>query len=274
MRRAGSVLASALDAAREHCVSGCTTCELDQIVRKAIEEQGGSPLFLGYGERYGSGGQARPPFPAATCISINEELVHGVPGARVIRDGDLVSIDAGVRLDGWCADSAITVCVGDVAPERRALVECAEDMLAHAVSAIRPGLRWSTVARGMEAIACAANASIAVDFVGHGIGRELHEAPQVPNSVYASFLAQGDFTLRPGMVLAVEPMVVLEQPKRNGIGELVNPEVSLAADGWTVVLASGAPSCHVEHTVAVTRDGAEVLTCRGVAGDAWRRRAG
>ncbi len=227
-----------------------------------MQRAGGEPIFLGYLGTAASNIHANAPFPASSCVSVNEELVHGVPGARVIGEGDLVSIDAGVRLDGWCADSAVTVRVG--ASENRdeldALVDCAQAMLNHAIAAIRPGRRWSEIANGMEAIAADADFAIAVDFVGHGIGRELHESPQVPSCVSAGFLRGGDFTLRPGMVLAIEPMVVLERTRRDSNGERLNPRVKLASDGWTVLVESGARSCHVEHTVAVTRDGAEVLT--------------
>ena len=269
IRRAGELVALALEAGRAACVVGARTRDIDAAIDAVIIGAGGEALFRGY--RGSAGGAERPAYPAASCISVNEELVHGIPGGRVIRNGDIVSIDAGARLDGWCADSAVTVCVGEVGEEALALVACAERMLAHAVRAARPGLRWSQVAAEMEQIAVASGFTVAVDFVGHGIGRELHEPPQVPCSVYASFLEGGDFTLRPGMVLAIEPMIVVERARRNDRGELQNPEVTLAADGWTVVLNSGARSCHVEHTVAVTRDGAEVLTAcapRGSVGDA------
>ena len=274
---AGAVVAQALDRARQGCVAGVTTSDLDAIVREHIIASGAQPIFLGYRGSASSNMANREPYPASTCISVNEELVHGVPGDRVIRSGDMVSIDAGARLDGWCADSAITVCVGEVSTEACALLDCAEEMLSHAVAVIRPGIRWSMVARELEQIAVDAGFSVAVDFVGHGIGRELHEPPQVPCSVYASYLESGDFTLRPGMVLAVEPMVVAEPPQRNARGELVSPAVTLADDGWTVVVNSGAASCHVEHTIAVTREGCRILTstsnqARGAAPVA--RRAG
>jgi methionyl aminopeptidase len=262
LRAAGALVARALERVTDACVPGMTTGGLDALIRSTIEAGGGSPVFLGYrGSRSSNMGE-RPPYPASSCISVNDELVHGVPGGRVIRCGDVVSIDAGARLDGWCADSAVSVCVGEVSPAACALVDCAEDMLSHAIAAIRPGVRWSTIARELESIAASRGMAVAVDFVGHGIGRDLHEPPQVPCSVYASFLAGGDFTLRPGMVLAIEPMVVLEAPRRNDRGELVNPNVTLAGDGWTVMVDSRALSCHVEHTVAVTRDGSEVLTAR------------
>jgi methionyl aminopeptidase len=262
IRAAGEIVAGALEAARAACAAGVTTAELDRVVHGWIRSAGAEPVFLGYRGSGDAGASVRPPFPATSCISVNEELVHGVPGGRVLQAGDVVSIDAGVRFDGWCADSAITVAVGEVDRGCTRMVETAEAMLAEAILAIRPGIRWSSIARMMESIAVDAGFTIAVDFVGHGIGRELHEPPQVPCSVYASFLEGGDFTLRPGMVLAIEPMIVCEPPVRNERGELRNPGVTLAADGWTVVLDSGARSCHVEHTVAVTRDGAQVLTSR------------
>ena len=262
IERAGALVASVLEVARQACKAGVTTAEIDQAAHRAILAGGGEALFVGYRGT----SESRPAFPTATCISVNEELVHGVPGARVVQDGDLVSIDVGVRLDGWCADSAITVCVGNVSAECRALVECADAMLQHAIAAAAPGRRWSGIARELEAIADQANFAIAVDFVGHGIGRKLHEPPQVPCSAYRSFREYGDFTLRPGMVLAIEPMLVLEAPQRIAAGEtagdLCSPACTLAADGWTVILNSGRPSCHVEHTVVITRDGARVLTAK------------
>jgi len=270
IRRAGAVVARALEAARRACVVGATSRDIDRAARASIEESGAEPLFLGYRGPAHAARAARTPFPAATCVSVNEELVHGVPSMRVIASGDLVSIDCGVRLDGWCADAAVTVPVGAVGADRRALLLCAESMLAHALRAAIPGRRWSSVAFELEEIAERAGFAIAADFVGHGIGRELHEAPQVPCSVTQAYLDHHDFTLRPGMVLAIEPMLVLERPRRvaqgrAGLSACVNPPCSLAEDGWTVTVDSGAASCHVEHTVVITRGGAEVLTPTGVA---------
>lgn len=267
IRRAGAVVAEALEAARRACVAGATSFDIDAAARAAIEERGAEPLFLGYrGSASTSGGAAsRAPFPAATCVSVNEQLVHGVPSSRVVAAGDLVSIDCGVRLDGWCADAAITVPVGTVASDRLALLSCAEAMLSHALRAAIPGRRWSSIAFELEEIAERAGFAIAADFVGHGIGRQLHEAPQVPCSVTQSYLDHHDFTLRPGMVLAIEPMLVLEAPRRvahqlTGLSTCVNPSCSLGEDGWTVTVDSGAVSCHVEHTVVITRGGTDILT--------------
>lgn len=267
VRRAGEIVAEALDAARRACTIGATSRDIDRAAHRVIVESGADPLFLGYrgSSARASPDGARTPFPAATCVSVNEELVHGVPSSRVIGAGDLVSIDCGVRLDGWCADAAITVPVGSVGADRAALLECAETMLSHALRSVVPGRRWSSIAFELEEIADRAGFAIAADFVGHGIGRELHEAPQVPCSVTRSYLDHHDFTLRPGMILAIEPMLVLEAPRRavhggGGFPSCVNPACSLGEDGWTVTVNSGAVSCHVEHTIAVTRRGCDVLT--------------
>lgn len=275
IRAAGALAAAALDAARAACVAGAMTSDIDAAAERTIRQGGGEPLFLGYrGSASRPDGSQRPPYPASTCISINEELVHGVPGMRMVRSGDLVAIDVGVRLDGWCADTATTVAIDRVSADRLAMLECGELMLAHAVAAIIPGRRWSRIAAELEAIAERGGYAIAADFVGHGIGRALHEAPQVPCTLTKAFLDHHDFTLRPGMVLAIEPMLVLESPRRIGAdAHLVNPACRLASDGWTVTVDSGAPSCHVEHTVVVTRDGAEVLT-KPSHGAELRRRAG
>lgn len=264
IRCAGELAAKALDAARSACREGVTTAEIDHAAHSAIVAGGGEPVFLGYtGARGSAAASGRAAYPASTCISVNEELVHGVPGSREIKNGDLVAIDVGVKLDGWCADTAASVAVGEVADDARSMLECAESMLSHAIHAIRPGRRWSGIVAELEEIAERRGFAIAADFVGHGIGRSLHEAPQVPCTLSRSFIERHDFTLRPGMVIAVEPMLVLERPCRVGDdSRLVNPRCTLAADGWTVTVDSGAPSCHVEHTVAVMRDGAEILTAR------------
>jgi methionyl aminopeptidase len=270
IRAAGDIVARALDAARSACIVGATSRDIDRAARGVIDAAGAEPLFLGYrGSSTRSAAEGgRTPFPASTCVSVNEQLVHGVPSSRVLGAGDLVSIDCGVRLDGWCADAAITVPVGPVGSDRLALLECAEAMLAHALHAAIPGRRWSSVALELEEIAERAGFAIAADFVGHGIGRELHEPPQVPCSVTQAFLDHHDFTLRPGMVLAIEPMLVLEAPlraphERTGLSTCINPACSLGEDGWTVTVDSGAVSCHVEHTVVVTRSGTDILTRSG-----------
>ncbi|MFM7132987.1 MAG: type I methionyl aminopeptidase [Planctomycetota bacterium] len=263
LRRSGAVAARALEAARAACVTGATTAAIDAAARAAIESDGGEPLFLGYeGARGGPSGRSRGPYPASTCVSVDEILVHGVPSSRVLRGTEIVSIDLGVRVGDWCADIATTVALGPVTDSERGMIECGRAMLEHAIARIEPGLRWSTIARELERMACDAGFAVAVDFVGHGIGRRLHEPPQVPCAVCASYLEGGDFTLRPGMVLAIEPMLVDERPVHGEDGELLAPANDLGDDGWTVATRSGARSCHFEHTVAVTRDGVEVLTRR------------
>lgn len=244
MRRAGELVHRALDAAVRAAVPGITTFELDAIASDVIRAAGGTSLFLGYESSTGS-----DPFPASTCISINEEVVHGVPGSRRLVAGDIVSIDCGVRLNGWCADAAVTVPVGGSDPASMKLIDDGRRLLAAAIAMMRPGRKWSEVARVLEAAARRDRYGIVRDFVGHGIGRELHEQPQVPCFLTDSFLRGYDFTLEAGMTLCVEPMLTLG-----------TSETEVASDGWTVRTCDGRRACHVEHTIAITRFGAEVLT--------------
>lgn len=284
MRAAGAVVAEALDAAREACVIGATTADVDRAAMRVITARGASALFLGYPSADGA-----PDFPACCCVSVNDEIVHGIPGSRVIRDGDLVSIDCGVKLAGWCSDSAITVPVGTVSESARSLLAAGEAMLATAIRLAAPGVAWSEIAEAMQEIALDAGHGLVVEYVGHGIGRELHEAPQIPNCLTRPLVEREDFTLRPGMVLAIEPMITLHGPQRPAkarrgarLGTVDASDRSDALDsdgfplgiatrrlddGWTVVAADGSPAVHVEHTVAITRRGCEVLSLpsRGVS---------
>lgn len=257
LRAAGCVVAEALAAAREACVIGATTADIDAAAMRVIRGRGAEALFLGYPS--GDGASA---FPACTCISVNEEIVHGIPGSRVVRSGDLVSIDCGVRLDGWCSDSAITVPVGSVSAEAIGLLSAAEAMLATAIRLAAPGVAWSDVAEAMQEICVDAGHGLVVEYVGHGIGRELHESPQVPNCLTRSLIEHEDFTLRPGMVLAIEPMITLRAvtPSFDQDGMPLGVATRRLADGWTVVAADNSPAVHVEHTVAITRRGCEVLS--------------
>lgn len=245
--RAGAAARAALDAAAWLCQPGVSTAELDAAAAAALHGAGAASLFLhhpGHAPRLG--------FPASTCISVNEEVVHGIPGERSLREGDLVTVDCGALRDEWCADAAVTVCIGRVAPVLREMVDTAEEIIETAVALIRPGLRWSEVAFQMQAIAEDAGFGVVRQYVGHGIGRAMHEPPQVPAFVSAAFLRRGDFTLQAGMVLAIEPMLTLG-----------STETIVRDDGWTVVTANGLPACHVEHTVAVTDRGGIILTGRG-----------
>jgi len=256
IRATGAVLYEALDRAYDACVVGATTASIDAAAMEVIRRSGAEALFVGYR----SPDPTVSPFPACCCVSVNDEIVHGIPGSRVIRDGDLVSIDCGVRLNGWCADAAVTVPVGNVSEAGINLVESAQHTLAEAVRLAVPGERWSFIAAAMQEIALRRGHGVVVEYVGHGIGRELHEAPQVPNCLSSELLSHGDFTLRPGMVIAVEPMLTL-------VGAGIDKEnfprgiaTRTLADGWTVVSADGSPAVHVEHTIAITRNGCDVLT--------------
>jgi len=234
MRESCRLAAEVLAAVAEAVAPGVTTGELDLLARRLIAERKARPSFLGYRG-----------FPAAMCISVNDEVIHGIPGKRVVRPGDVVSLDVGVLKDGFHGDCATTVMVGVVDPDVIRLVEATRRALAAAVAAAGPGVCLSDVSHAVQSIVEAAGCSVVRDFVGHGVGRELHEDPQVPN--YGK-PGRGP-VLRPGMTLAIEPMVNL------GSGG-----VDVLGDGWTVVTRDGKPSAHFEHTVAVLGGGAEVLT--------------
>ncbi len=253
MRRAGRIVHAALDAAEAACVPGATALDVDAAANSVIIQSGGTSLFKGYaGADAGqSGADGRPGegFPGHVCVSVNEAVVHGVPGSRVLQDGDVVTVDCGVRLDGWCGDAARTIRVGRVPPDADAMIRCAQRVLAAAIEMMRPGRAWSEIGRRMQAEASEPGFGVVQEYVGHGIGRSLHEPPQTPAFSSASFERERDFTLRPGMVLAVEPMLTLGEP-----------QTRVLDDGWSVVTVDGRLACHVEHTVAVTRNGADVLT--------------
>ncbi|MBI1367197.1 MAG: type I methionyl aminopeptidase [Planctomycetes bacterium] len=244
MRRAGQLVRQTLERCRAACVPGVTTGELDAIAGKTIAEHPGAVGLFKWYPTYNEG----EGFPAYTCISVNDEVVHGIPGPRVIKEGDVVSIDFGVRVNGWCGDSATTIMVGQVSPEAKKLCAATEHVLRIAVENIKPGAKWSHVARKMQRHAESLGLGVIKDFVGHGIGRVMHEEPKVPNFVSRE-LIRHDIDLVPGMVLAVEPMCTLG-----------SEQVRTLDDGWTVVTVDGKPAAHYEHTIAVTEDGCDVLT--------------
>ncbi len=233
MREAGKLVAEALRLCRSMAQPGVRTLEIDQAVEALFRSRGATPLFKGY--------QGRVPFPAVTCISINEQVVHGIPGQRAIREGDLLKIDTACKLNGWCADAAVTLPIGQVSPEKRRLVSVAEDVLRSAMVEMGRRRWWSEVAAVMQRVAESAGFSVVTQYVGHGIGRVMHENPQVPNFVNRD-LRKHDFKLEEGLVLAVEPMV-----------NMGKAETDTLRDHWTVVTRDGMPSAHVEHTLAVTR---------------------
>ncbi len=243
MRSAGSIVARILDELAEMCLPGVRTIDLEDRSAAIIEASKAEPLFKNYPHFAGG-----TPYPATVCVSVNEEVVHGIPGQRTLAEGDIVSFDVGVRLDGWCGDSARSVVVGRGSPDVERLVAVTGETLQLACETIRPGILWSAVAGKMERHVRKAGFSVVTDFVGHGIGSQMHEDPKLPNFVSRELL-RNDILLQEGMTLAVEPMV-----------NLGGPRVRVLADGWTVVTVDRKPSAHFEHTIAVVRDGSDVLT--------------
>jgi methionyl aminopeptidase len=244
MRSAGRIVFQVLAKMRELAAPGVTTAELNTIAEGLIADAGGVALFKGV-----ENPQAKMPFPAALCTSVNEELVHGVPSDRQLEQGDVVSIDCGVLLEGYCGDSATTLAIGQVSDEASRLLDVTKRALEIAIEEMRPGRKWSEVASKMQAHVEQENMSVVRDFVGHGIGREMHEEPKVPN-YWTDSCRGSDFELVPGMVLAVEPMVNIGS-NRVQYGD---------DDGWVVVTRDRRWAAHFEHTLAVTDKGVDVLT--------------
>lgn len=241
MYASGQLVREVLDHLGEIIKPGITTAELDAEAERIAHDRGAVCLFKGYP---GPGG----PFPGNICSSINEEVVHGIPSSREVKDGDIVSVDFGILLDGWCGDSARTFCVGDVSAENRKLSDVTRHSLDMAIQLVRPDGRWSEIAAAMSDYISSQGFSVIEQYVGHGIGEEMHEEPQVPNYVSPE-LRRRDIQLKPGLVIAVEPMVNMGTKRCRTL-----------RDGWTVVTADGAPSAHWEHTLAITETGVRVLT--------------
>ncbi len=239
MRAASAVVAEVLATLREHAKPGVTTGELDAVAEDLTRKRGAKPAFKGYVV------QGRV-FPATVCISINDEVVHGVPSKRrTLRDGDIVGLDFGVSIDGYFGDAAVTVAIGTVTEPARRLMDVTKAALDAGIEAIKPGKYVSDISGAIQDVAEGAGYSLVREFVGHGIGRKLHEDPQVPN--YRTG-ARG-VRLQEGLVLAIEPMV-------NEGG----PDVYVREDGWTAATRDGRLSAHFEHSVAVTADGPYILT--------------
>jgi methionyl aminopeptidase len=235
MRRAGAMLRRVLDEAVAQARPGTRTRDLDALIAARIREAGAEPIAQKSG------------FPGAASITINEEAAHAPPGARMLRDGDAVSIDAALRFDGWCADAARAIAVGE-APSP--LTNAAQSAFAATLSAMHPGRRWSAAVQAAASVATAHACRIVPNYSGHGIGRELHELPAAPYiSDTPSQTRDWDFTLRPGMVLTVEPILVQGRP-----------DLLTLDDGWTVVTADRSWAAHEERTIAITRNGALDLT--------------
>ena len=244
MREAGRLVARAHEEARKLAVPGATTADLDEAVARVFKEAGATPLFLGYP----CSTRGKPPFPAVICSSVNEHVVHGIPNRRPLREGDVVAVDTGCRLNGWCGDAAVTLPIGQVAPDVQKLLDCTRETLDLAIRAMGRCRFWSEVAALMEQYVKSQGFYVIEKFVGHGIGRDMHEEPQVPNFV-SKALRRHDIRLEPGVVLAVEPMVAMG-----------TKDVRVLDDGWTVETRDRRPSAHFEHTIAMTPDGPEILT--------------
>jgi methionyl aminopeptidase len=243
MRQAGVVLTRLVERMKAACTVGTTTREIDEIAAEAIQKAGATSPIKNYPTYKPNEG-----FPGWTCISINEEVVHGIPGPRKLKDGDIVKIDAAILLNGYCADTATTVCVGRVTPKIQKLLDVTKQTLELAISNIKPDKKWSEVARLIQWNVERHGFSVVREFVGHGVGRSMHEEPKVPNFVTPEQL-RGDFRLKVGTTIAVEPMVVMGRR-----------EVVLLDDQWTVVTEDRQPAAHFEHTIAVTEAGCEILT--------------
>ena len=238
MRVAGLLVGETLELLRDAAKAGVTTGELDALAEDNIRSQRGIPSFQGYGH---------PPFPGTICASVNDEVVHGVPGSRALEDGDVISIDCGAIVDGWHGDAAITVAVGDVAPEVTELMRVTEEALWAGMAAARLSGRVSDISKAVETtVRTQGDYGILEDYVGHGIGTQMHLPPNVPNVVHRG---ERGPKLVAGLALAVEPMVTLG-----------GADTDVLADDWTVVTTDGSMAAHFEHTFALTPNGVWVLT--------------
>jgi len=246
MRRAGNIVADVLSKLEEIAEPGVTTAQLDAVASQMTADVGAEALFKGVRSPL-----ARIPFPACVCASINEQVVHGIPSKDVeLKDGDILSLDFGIRVDGYCADAAVTIPIGEISDDKRKLMDTTKHVLDIAIAKSAPAVKWSQVAAEMQDYAKSAGFSVVKDFVGHGIGREMHEEPRVPNFVSDDLLLH-DIVLVEGMILAVEPMI-----------NAGTSDVQTLKNGWTVVTKDGRCSAHFEHTIAITRNGCQVLTRR------------
>jgi methionyl aminopeptidase len=236
MREAGHILAEMLELLAAEVRPGLRTAELDTIVRQEFKRRNVVPTFLGY-----------QGYPACVCVSVNDEIVHAIPGGRMLREGDIVSIDLGATHHGFVADSALSIGVGQMAPEAQRLIDVTHEALWHGIRAARPGARLGEISHAVQTHAESQGFAVVREYVGHGVGRDMHEEPQVPNYGPPN---RGPL-LRKGMVIAIEPMV--------NIGDWHTKKHN---DGWTVSTLDGSLSAHFEHTIAITDGAPEVLTLR------------
>lgn len=246
MRKAGAIVADVLLKLKEIAEPGVSTLQLDTVASQMTVDAGAEALFKGVCTPV-----SKIPFPGVICASINEQVVHGIPSEEeILEEGDILSIDFGVRLDGYCADSAVTIAIGQISEIKRKLIDVTKHVLDIAIAKSSPSVKWSQVAAEMQQYAESAGFSVVKDFVGHGIGKKMHEDPRVPNFVNDDLLAN-DIHLAEGMVLAVEPMI-----------NAGSSEVKTLRNGWTVVTRDRKCSAHFEHTIAIVKDGCMVLTAK------------
>jgi methionyl aminopeptidase len=241
MRRSGRITSRVLTDLMKIVRPGMTTNELDELAERGIREAGGIPTFKGYNG-----------FPASICASVDDEVVHGIPGGRVLRDGELLSIDIGTTLDGYVSDSAVTVAIGNISQAARRLLDVTQECLTIGIGEMQQGNHVGDIGAAVQAHAERQGFGVVRELVGHGVGRAMHEEPQVPN-----YGERGTgLEMRPGLVLAIEPMITQASPK-----------IRILSDGWTVVTADGKLAAHFEHTIAVTEDGPRILTLRDYGED-------
>lgn len=241
MRQAGAVVAAALAAVRAAATAGVSLAELDEVARDVLARAGATSPFLGYQPSF-----APTPFPGVICTSVNDAVLHGIPGRYRLRDGDLLSVDCGAVLDGWVADAACTFCIGHGTEPDRRLIAVTEQALAAGIAAAQPGATIGDVSAAIAAVGHGAGCGINTDFGGHGVGRVMHEPPSVPNQGRAG----RGLRLLPGLVIAIEPWFLAGG----------RDACRIDSDGWTLRSADGSHGAHAEHTVAVTEEGPRVLT--------------
>jgi methionyl aminopeptidase len=238
---AGKIVADVLGAVRAHAAPGVTTHELDTLAADLIADSGARPSFIGYHPSW-----APMPYPGVLCTSVNDAVVHSIPGRQPLRPGDLLSVDLAVHLDGWCADAAFSTVVGPADPQDVALIETTERALAAGIAAAVPGAKMGDVAHAIGTVAREAGYGLLADHGGHGVGRSMHEAPSVPNEGRPG----RGLVLRPGLVIAIEPMLIA-----GGRDDYFHD-----SDGWTIRTADGSRAAHAEHTITIREDGTRVVT--------------
>ncbi|MDP1563571.1 MAG: type I methionyl aminopeptidase [Pirellulaceae bacterium] len=253
MREAGLIVWLAHQRVATMIGPGVSTAEINRQIQLTFQEHLATPLFLNYPP------DSPQPFPAETCISLNEQVVHGIPNNRRLKSGDIVKVDTGCSIAGWCGDAAVTHAIGSIPANVQNLLEVTRSALNVAISALQECTQWSEVSQRIEACVRPHRFGIVESLVGHGIGRKLHEAPDVPN--YYDPEWKNDFLIRPGLVLAIEPMI-----------NLGTKEVHESRDGWTIVSRDRSYSAHFEHTVAITEDGPQRLTCEPTESE-WNSRS-